>query len=172
MIYEASASLLVRYFENINGVKQRVSRNYATAMESITAQRRHQRSLCGMNICGPRASLSGESVVPFGVVAQPGTVLQSKAIAGFRQIEEVSPVSRKRKKLQGTVQKIIQPTVPHEPEKAQINIDGADDLYREIRIENVVTDQNGKEARLKPGAEVDVIVEADSSATIKKPENP
>jgi hypothetical protein len=35
----------------------------------------------------------------------------------------------------------------------------------------VVIDENGREAQLKPGAEVDVIVEADSSATIRKPEN-
>ncbi len=80
-------------------------------------------------------------------------------------------MSRKRQKLQGTVQKIIKPAVPTEPEKAQIDIEGGDDLYREIRIENVVTDENGEKARLKPGAQVDVIVEADSSATTKKPGN-
>lgn len=80
-------------------------------------------------------------------------------------------MSRKRKKLQGTVQKVIKPANPSEPEKAQIDIREAEDLYREIRIENVVTDENGEKARLKPGAEADVIVEADSSATIKKPEN-
>jgi hypothetical protein len=80
-------------------------------------------------------------------------------------------MSRKRKKLQGTVQKIIKPPTPSQPEKAQIDIHGADDLYREIRVENVVTDEKGEEASLKQGAEVDVVVEADSSATIKKPEN-
>jgi molybdopterin-binding protein len=80
-------------------------------------------------------------------------------------------MSRKRQKLQGTVQKIIKPAVPSEPEKAQIDIEGGDDLYREIRIENVVTDENGEKARLKAGAQVDVIVEADSSATTKKPGN-
>ncbi len=80
-------------------------------------------------------------------------------------------MSRKRQKLQGTVQKIIKPVVPSEPEKAQIDIEGGDDLYREIRIENVVTDESGEKARLKPGAQVDVIVEADSSATTKKPGN-
>ena len=80
-------------------------------------------------------------------------------------------MSRKRKRLQGTVQKVIKPVNPSEPETAQIDIHEAEDLYREIRIENVVTDEKGEKARLKPGAEVDVIVEADSSATIKKPEN-
>ena len=80
-------------------------------------------------------------------------------------------MSRKRQKLRGTVQKIIRPAVPSAPEKAQIDIEGGDDLYREIRIENVVTDENGEKARLKPGVQVDVIVEADSSATTKKPGN-
>jgi hypothetical protein len=77
---------------------------------------------------------------------------------------------RKRKKLQGTVQKIIKPAFPGQPEKAQIDIEGADELYREIRIENMVTDEHGEKVGLKPGAEVDIIVEADSSATLKKPE--
>jgi len=32
-----------------------------------------------------------------------------------------------------TVEKIIKPSEPSEPEKAQIAIEGADDLYRELR---------------------------------------
>jgi len=77
-------------------------------------------------------------------------------------------MTKKRKKMQGTVQKVIKPSVPGQPEKAQIDIHGADDLYREIRIENVVSGENGEKSRLKAGAEVDVIVEADSSATTKQ----
>jgi hypothetical protein len=80
-------------------------------------------------------------------------------------------MGKKRKKLLGTVEKVIKPLAPSEPEKAQIGVEHADDLYREIRIENVVTDKNGAKASLKPGAKVDVIVEADSDATTKKPEN-
>jgi hypothetical protein len=76
---------------------------------------------------------------------------------------------KKRKKLQGKVQKIIRPVHPSLPEKAQIEIAECDVLYREIRVENEVVDENGEKAGLKPGAEVDVIVEVDSSATIKKP---
>jgi hypothetical protein len=81
-----------------------------------------------------------------------------------------SSMGKKRKKLRGTVEKIIKPIVPGEPEKAQIDIEDADDLYREIRVENVVTDEKGEKARLKRGAQVEVVVEADSDATIKKPE--
>ena len=80
-------------------------------------------------------------------------------------------MSKKRKKLRGTIEKIIKPLTPSQPEKAQIDIHGADDLYREIRIDNEVIDENGEKASLKPGAEVDVTVEADSNATIKKPKN-
>ncbi len=75
----------------------------------------------------------------------------------------------KKKRLRGRVEKVIKPPVPTEPEKAEISVDEAEDLYKEIRIENVVTDENGQKAALKPGAEVDVVIEADSSATIKKP---
>ena len=65
---------------------------------------------------------------------------------------------------------MIKSVVPGEPEKAQIGIEEADDLYREIRVENVVTNEKGEQARLKPGAKVDVVVEADSDATTKKPD--
>ena len=59
--------------------------------------------------------------------------------------------------------------MPGEPEKAQIDIEEADDLYREIRIENVLTNDEGEKAALKSGKPVDVIVEAESDATMKKP---
>jgi predicted DNA-binding antitoxin AbrB/MazE fold protein len=74
----------------------------------------------------------------------------------------------KKRKMRGTVQKVIKPVVPGETEKAQINIEEADDLYREIRVENALTDKDGEKVRLKPGAEVSVVIEADSSATTKK----
>jgi hypothetical protein len=71
--------------------------------------------------------------------------------------------------LPGRVEKIIKPADPREPEKAQIAIEGADTLYKEIRIENKLTDKNGEKVRLKKDAEVDVTLEADSDATIPKP---
>jgi hypothetical protein len=74
----------------------------------------------------------------------------------------------KRKQMRGTVQKIIKPIVSGLPEKAQIEINGADDLYKEIRIENEVTDDAGQKAPLKEGTDVKVILEAESSDTLKK----
>lgn len=78
-------------------------------------------------------------------------------------------MATKRKRMHGVVQKIIKPVSPVQPEKAQIDIPEADALYREIRVENEVLGEDGEKAQLKPGAHVEVIVQADSSATIKKP---
>ena len=70
--------------------------------------------------------------------------------------------------LPGTVEKIIRPPHPSLPEKAQIDVGGADDLYREIRIENTLTDENGNKVGLNEGAQVDVTIEADRADTTKK----
>jgi predicted DNA-binding antitoxin AbrB/MazE fold protein len=68
----------------------------------------------------------------------------------------------------GTVEKIVKSVDPQEPEKAQINIQGAEPLYQEIRIENTLADENGNEVKLKEGAEVEIHVEAEKSATTPK----
>jgi hypothetical protein len=73
-----------------------------------------------------------------------------------------------RTKRPGIVQKVIEPRIPSEPEKAQISVQGADDLYREIRIENTLTDEKGHAVKLKLGAEVEVTVEAELDATTPK----
>jgi len=65
--------------------------------------------------------------------------------------------------LPGKVEKVIEP-VNGEPEKAQIAIEGADPLYRELRIENTLQDPSGNEVRLKEDDEVDVKVEAEPAA--------
>jgi hypothetical protein len=71
--------------------------------------------------------------------------------------------------LPGTVQKIIPPSVADNKEKAEIVIEGADPLYQEIRVDNALQDKNtGEEVALKPGAEVDVTIEAEPNATTPK----
>jgi hypothetical protein len=70
--------------------------------------------------------------------------------------------------LPGTVEKIIPPVHPSESEKAQIAVEGADDLYREIRVENTLQDEHGNAVALRPGAQVEVTIEADISATKPK----
>jgi hypothetical protein len=63
--------------------------------------------------------------------------------------------------LPATVEKIIKPPTPNVPEKAQISVEGADRLYRELRIENTLVGENGEKVRLKPGAEVEVTIAAE-----------
>ena len=73
--------------------------------------------------------------------------------------------------LPGTVEKIIPAVGDHEPEKAQIAVEGADELYREIRIENTLQDEEGNAVSLKKGAEVEVTIAADlETMTEQQPE--
>jgi hypothetical protein len=74
--------------------------------------------------------------------------------------------------LSGTVEKVIPAPHPSLPEKAQIAVEEADHMYRELRIENSLEDENGNPVRLKPGAEVDVTIEADSEGTVPKDGKP
>ena len=68
--------------------------------------------------------------------------------------------------LPGKVEKVI---TPHprsgEPEKAQIAVEGADHLYREIRVPNTFTDDHGQKVKLKEGTNVEVKIEADPPVT-------
>jgi hypothetical protein len=70
--------------------------------------------------------------------------------------------------LPGTVEKLIKSPYSDEPEKAQISVEGADHLYREIRIDNSLTNENGDEVSLKRGAHVEVTVEAAAEDTTLK----
>ena len=56
----------------------------------------------------------------------------------------------------GTVERIMKSPFPGEPERAQILIEGADQSYQEIRIENTLIDENNEEVHLKAGAKVRV----------------
>jgi hypothetical protein len=66
--------------------------------------------------------------------------------------------------LTGTVEKIIQPPYTGAPEKAQIVVEGADDLYKELRVENTLKNEDGEEVRLKKGSQVEVTIQADPEA--------
>jgi uncharacterized protein YfaS (alpha-2-macroglobulin family) len=60
----------------------------------------------------------------------------------------------------GKVNKIISSPHTSQPEKVQIAVDGADQRYRNLRIENSLTDEHGDDVKLKKGAHVDVTVTA------------
>ena len=80
------------------------------------------------------------------VTGKPGTMKKPKTVKAAK------------------VQKIIRSPDPRDPEKAEIAVEGADHLYKEIRIENRLKDEKGNEVKLKEGAKVEVVVEADADA--------
>jgi hypothetical protein len=89
---------------------------------------------------------------------------------GGEQMDSPEEKDKPSTTLPGTVEKIIKPIVPGEPDKAQIEIEKAEDLYREIRIDNVLKDEKGEEVALKEGMQVVVTIEADKKDTTQKPE--
>jgi anti-sigma B factor antagonist len=90
---------------------------------------------------------------------------EAAAIASFSKLTDVTAAEKPSVTLPGTVERIIQSPDPSTPEKAEISVEGADELYQEIRIENTLTDEHGDEVRLKKGALVEVTVEAAAGAT-------
>ena len=62
--------------------------------------------------------------------------------------------------LPGTVNKIIATLRSVQPEKARIAMAGEDDRYRDLHIENTLTDENGNEVSPPKGAHVGVTVTA------------
>jgi len=89
-------------------------------------------------------------------------------MSGKSEQKKRAPHEKPTVTLQGKVEKIVRGIHPSEPEKAQIEVEGADHLYREIRVENTLTDGSGEEVKMKPGAHVDVTIEADPEETTPK----
>jgi hypothetical protein len=63
----------------------------------------------------------------------------------------------------GNVDKIIPSARPGEMEKVQIAVEGVGHRYRELRIENTLTDEHGDDVRLRKGAKVEVTVTTEPS---------
>jgi hypothetical protein len=68
----------------------------------------------------------------------------------------------------GTVHKIIPASSSSQLERAQIGVDGADQQYRDLRIENILTDESGDDVRLKKGGHVEVTVTAEPQTPLKQ----
>jgi len=62
----------------------------------------------------------------------------------------------------GTVDKVIPPPQPSQPEEAEISVAAFDHNKQDLRIENVLTDEHGDDVKLKKGAHVEVTVSADA----------
>jgi hypothetical protein len=74
--------------------------------------------------------------------------------------------------LEGTVDKIIPPLFPSDVEKVQISVDTPDHLYREVRIENKLTDESGSKVSLVVGSPVEITICADAESTTVEPSVP
>lgn len=81
---------------------------------------------------------------------------------------DASHHDRPWKTVPAVVQKIIKSVYPDQTEKIEISIPAADDLFREIRIENRLTDVNGHPVALKSGARLDVTFEAETKDVVRK----
>jgi hypothetical protein len=68
----------------------------------------------------------------------------------------------------GTVKRIVPSFDSREPDKAEIHVHDTEPLYEELRIPNSLTNEDGEEVKLKKGAEVEVHIEANKSATTPK----
>ena len=66
--------------------------------------------------------------------------------------------------LAAVVNKVVKSVLPDEADKVEISITGAEDLFREIRIENRFTSVDGRLVALTSGVHVDVTFEAETGS--------
>jgi hypothetical protein len=76
--------------------------------------------------------------------------------------------NRPWKTVSGAAQKIIKNIYLNHRDNVEIALTEAEDLYREIRIENTFTGVDGQPVALKQGARVDVTFEANPEDTVKQ----
>jgi hypothetical protein len=101
------------------------------------------------------------NAIPGAITAEIALPRMSKSARIAESNSDTTRVSEKpRTIIPGTVEKIIQFRTPRLPEAAQISIEG-EPRYRELRIENSLTDEHGDEVKLKKGAQVEVTVTAE-----------
>ena len=61
------------------------------------------------------------------------------------------------------------PSIDGPNRRVEISVSAADDLFREIRIENKLIGVDGKSVSLKSGAQLTMTLEAESSGTVPTP---
>ena len=65
----------------------------------------------------------------------------------------------------GTVDKIIPAVSSKEADTVHIGLDTPHDLYREVRIDNTLTNESGGKVSLEPGEPVEVTITAEAGST-------
>jgi len=99
-------------------------------------------------------------------MAQPRMAKSARIME--RNLDASRVVERSSTTMPGTVDKIIPSRRRSQPEKAQIGVDKAARRYRNLRIENSLTDENGDEVKLKKGAHVEVTIAAEGETSTAK----
>jgi hypothetical protein len=99
------------------------------------------------------------STIPASVQTEMALPRMSKSARIAEQNLDAARIRQPRTVIPGTVEKLIPSPRPNQPEKAQIAIDG-DYGYRDLCIENSLTDEHGDEVKLKKGVHVGVTVAA------------
>jgi hypothetical protein len=99
-----------------------------------------------------RASVSNEMAKPR---------MARSARIGERNLDTARIPEQPRTTMPGTVDEIIPASRSTQRERVQIAVEGADRRYRDLRIENILIDENGEDVRLEKGAHVEVTIAAE-----------
>jgi hypothetical protein len=121
-----------------------------------------------------RAAGSAHAYTVKGIVSDRQTLYVSGQVGNLCPVllpREAGMTKKPRTIKHGRVKKIIESPCPSVPEKAEIEVHGADELYKEIRIENELEDEHGKKTKLKEDTNVDITVEAETKATTPDADN-
>lgn len=82
----------------------------------------------------------------------------SQMPSGAQDQNQMRPFDGASVTLRGRVEKIIPSSANNGSEAIQIFIEGAEDLYREIRIQNLLQDIEGGVVALQLGSEVEITI--------------
>jgi hypothetical protein len=97
------------------------------------------------------------------LLTELGEILARKEQRRFKQHPKlIWQRNRPWKTVPARVSKLVKVGLSDQPEKVEIAITAADDLFREIRIENKFTGVDGRTVALTNGAHVDVTFEAET----------
>jgi len=97
------------------------------------------------------------------LLSELGEIIARKEQRRFQQHPKlVWQRNRPWKTVPAVVNKLVKPGFADQPEKVEISITGAEDLFREIRIENRFIGVDGGPVALTNGAHLDVTFEAET----------
>jgi hypothetical protein len=98
-----------------------------------------------------------------GVASELNLVIDRKhrRFKEFRLDASVSTRTRPWKTVTAVVSKLLTPAYPTQPERVEISIPEADDLFREIRIANDFSSPDGEVVGLQAGTQLEITFEAD-----------